>query len=857
MSEKLVSKDSDKRERDAIFYSDNSSSLKLKEGYIQDKATGKLVDGRKPEEPVRQEYEKILNEDYDYAYEQIDIEVSIQRGTKGKEKKDRDRADIVIYKTKDKAKRDQNEDVLGIVETKRPHREDGIRQLMSYMSASSCNWGVWTNGEEIEYLYKNLSTGEIKRDYVFQIPSNGQSFEDIGRLAKDKLKPAKNLKPIFKRILNILYANTNISRREKLGSEMIRLLFCKIWDEKYDQTKPPKFKIGFKDRPEDVKRNIEELFNEVKKELVEDGVFEESEKIVIDPKSVAYVVGELEQYSLMKTDKDIIGNAFEIFAESKFVGEKGEFFTPREVVKMCVKIIDPKPREKILDPACGSAGFLIYALEHVWKEMDTNSHYKGSPNLEREKKELAEKYFAGIDKEIDLVKIAKAYMAIVGDGRGSIVQQNTLHNFEDWDGRARLVLTNDGKTPKKVDVILTNPPFGAKIKIQEKEVLEQFDLGHKWRWDKENNKWIMTKETQKTEPQLLFIERCLDFLNENGRMAIILPDGVFGNPTDGWVRQWIRERTEILAIVDCPPDTFMPHTHTKTSVLFLRKYKKSEHKENYPIFCSVVKKCGHDPRGTDILKLDGSPDEEFSEAAKRFLMNPTRIIKNWERQGFTLYEGRLKKDILIPRYYDPETIKLLDELKRSGKYEMKSILDLIDEEIIKIKGAGTTVNPQDYDTGEVPFIRTSEISNWEINSDATHKVARELYLKFKERQDLKEEDVLFVKDGTFLIGDTAMLTKEDLEILVQSHFLIIRILEKTKLNPYLLFYLLNIPIVKRQMDEKTFVQATLSTIGDRLEEVVLPIPKDKNKNLEMIKDISKTILTRSQLRKQLKEIINQ
>lgn len=828
--------------------------VELKEGYILDAATKKPVDGRKPEEPVRQEYEKILHEDYDYEYGQMDIEVFIQRGSKTKPKNDSDRADIVIYNSIDTAKRDQNTDILGIIETKRPNREDGVRQLQSYMSASSCSWGVWYNGSEIEYLYKDPASGKVLRGYIFQIPSSGQSFDDIERLAKADLKPVKNLKSIFKRILSVLYANTNISRREKLGSEMIRLLFCKIWDEKYDQNKPPKFKIGFHDKAEDVKDNVQELFNKVKKELVDDGVFEENEKILIDPKSVAYVVGELEQYSLMKTDKDVVGTAFEVFAESKFVGEKGEFFTPREVVKMCVRMIDPKPREKIFDPACGSGGFLIYALEHIWKEMENDPHYKGSPDLQDEKKDIARKYFAGIDKEIDLVKIAKAYMAIVGDGRGSIVQENSLHNFSDWTGRARELFTNDGKSPKKVDVILTNPPFGAKIKIQGKEELEHFDLGHKWKKDKNSGAWQITKETQKTEPQLLFIERCLDFLNDGGRMAIVLPDGVFGNPTDGWVRQWIKERAEIMAIVDCPPDTFMPHTHTKTSVLFLRKYEKGENKKNYPIFCSVVKKCGHDARGKDLLKPDGFSDEEFSDAATKFLNTPSRIIKTWERLGFTLYEGKLKKDILIPRYYNPETTELLDALAKSGKYDMASIADLISQNVVKVKGAGTTITPQDYDTGDVPFIRTSEISNWEINSDATHKVAKDLYLKFKDRQNLQKDDILFVKDGTFLIGDTALLTEQDLEILVQSHFLILRVLDKAKLDPYLLFHLLNIPIVKRQMDEKTFVQATLSTIGDRLEEVVLPIPKNKAHSKEITNKTKGILQTRAKLRFKLKEL---
>ncbi len=161
----------------------------IKEGFIADRATGKIVDFRKPEEIVRQSYEKELFEDYDYKYEQMDIEVSIQRGEKNSLKNKSERADIVVYTTVDKTKRDPHRDIIGIVELKRPTRKEGVKQLMSYMSATSCLWGVWTNGEEIEYLYRDPKSGEIRRDYVFQIPKNGERFEDIGRIAKDKLPP--------------------------------------------------------------------------------------------------------------------------------------------------------------------------------------------------------------------------------------------------------------------------------------------------------------------------------------------------------------------------------------------------------------------------------------------------------------------------------------------------------------------------------------------------------------------------------------------------------------------------------------------------------------------------------------------
>ena len=222
---------------------------------------------------------------------------------------------------------------------------------MSYMSASSSAWGVWTNGDAIEYLYKDPKSGEIHRDHIFQIPAKGESLEDIGRLTKEALLPVSNLKPIFRRMLNTLYANADISRREKLGNELIRVIFCKIWDEKYYPESPPQFRVGFQEEPKQVKKKIAALFEEVKKELLDEGIFDKHERIQLDAKALAYAVGELERYSLLKTDKDVVGSAFEVFAESKLVGEKGEFFTPREVVKIAIKLVGPTPEQTILDPA--------------------------------------------------------------------------------------------------------------------------------------------------------------------------------------------------------------------------------------------------------------------------------------------------------------------------------------------------------------------------------------------------------------------------------------------------------------------------------------------------------------------------
>lgn len=832
--------------------------VSLKDGYVLDKATGKPVDIRKPEEEVRQEYEIILHDNYDYEYAQMDIEVKIQRGEAHSKKNEKERADIVIYKTPDKTKRDQNRDILGIIETKRPTKKEGLKQLMSYMSATSCLWGVWTNSKEIEYVYKDPENGELKPDYIFQIPSKGETFEDIGRISKDTLIPAKNLKPIFRRMLFTLYSNTNISRKEKLGSEMVRLLFCKIYDEKYDTDKPPKFKIGFKDSPEDVKKNVVELWKKVRDELSEEGIFGKNEEIVLDPKSIRWIVSELEKYSLTRTDKDVVGDAFEVFAERQFVGEKGEFFTPREVVKMAVQILDPQPKEKILDPACGSGGFLIYALEHIWDYMDKSPHYKGS-NLLSLKKDFARKYFYGIDKEIDLVKICKAYMSIVGDGSSNIVTADSLKSPDEWDDIARTTLTENGKI-KTYDVIMTNPPFGKNIKVKHDYILKEYDLGHKWKYSEGEGGWKKTNEIKETEPQILFLELCLNLLRDGGRLAIVLPDGMFGNPTDGYIREWIKDKAEILAVIDCSHNTFMPYTHTKTSVLILKKWGKTRQK-NYPIMMSIVEKCGHDTRGKEIYKKNEEDeeilDEEFSKATEIYKKNLNRVIKGFDRLGFTLYEGNLVNGILIPRYYDPDIVKEIERLKQSGKYELKSIQNLIDEGVLQVKGAGASVSSAEYNIYDtVPFLRTSDIGAWETRNYAVQNVNELTYSKYKDKQDLQIGDILFIKDGTYRIGEVIILTEYDLKMLVQSHFLRIRCLDKNRLDPYLFLYLLHAPIVRKQIDEKTFVQATISTIGDRLTEVFIPIPKDESMKKGIAKDMREKLLNRAKLRVEINTILH-
>jgi len=587
------------------------------EGYIKDFVTGRLLLERPEETEARQVFERRLVEEYGYPKNELTIEHQIQKGSQRIGP-----ADIVVFRDFN-----QNADnIYIIVETKRSNRKDGIEQLKSYLAPSTATFGVWFNGKETEYILKLDKPPFFKS--IRDIPKKNERLEDIGKYKRENLVPATNLRSVFKTIHYHLYANSNLPRAERLAAEMIRLLFCKIYDEINNEV--CEFRAGV-DEPETfVKTRIENLFEKTKK--YQEDVFEKTEKLLLDAKSIAYVVGELQRYSLLKTDKDAVGDAFEIFIGPALRGEKGQFFTPRNVVRMCVSMLNPEPKEFVLDPACGSGGFLTVALENVWKNFDKEQERSimNKEQMGRMKSDLASSFFYGIDKEFDLAKVTKAYMAIVGDGRGGIYCEDSLENIDSWNIAC---LQNIGLKMGKFNVVMTNPPFGSKIPITDKTLLREYDLGHKWKKDKETEKWIKTERIlTKQVPQVLFIERCLQFLKVSGRMAIVLPDSILGNPSSAHIRSFIRSKARLLAVIDCPVETFMPSAGTKTSVIVLQKKNEKEREEQYPIFMAVAENCGHDKRGNPVYKKDKKGNLVLDDKGNRIIADDfPQIAEEYKR----------------------------------------------------------------------------------------------------------------------------------------------------------------------------------------------------------------------------------
>ena len=593
-----------------------------------------------PEEYVRQTIEKRLVNEHRYLPEQIKIEYTLQVGS------NKPRADIVIWE-KDA---DQTQGTIKlIIECKKEtvdarNAKDGIAQLKSYMSVCpNCEWGMWTNSIQ-KYVFRKAvdPAGNITFMEYNDIPSADGNLDEVNRPSRTSLKNAydDNLLFVFKTCHNHIYVNDGLQKQPAFF-ELLKVIFCKIEDER-NIPKPLEFYTTSEERSNPdgqltVQKRISKIFERVKKRHGK--IFDANDEIKLSPRSLAYIVSELQRYSLLNTKIDIKGKAYEEIVGANLRGDRGEFFTPRNVMKMVVEMINPRIDERVLDSSCGTGGFLVMAMTHVIDQLE--QQFSTSLGIKRENwdsdtvrvfqdriSEMASTNYFGFDINPDLVKATKMNMVMNNDGSGNILQTNSLLPPHEWsdDFRSRLaealgINKNTLRNYSSIgyfNVIVTNPPFGSKIPIKDKNILEQFELAHIWDCDKETGVWKKTSRLQSSvPPEILFIERCTQFLAPGGRMGIVLPDSILGSPGLGYIREWMIQNHRIVASIDLNADTFQPRNGTQTSVLILQKKtqeqrdaeEKSGKMADYNIFMAMVEKVGHDKRGNPLFKRDKEGNE--------------------------------------------------------------------------------------------------------------------------------------------------------------------------------------------------------------------------------------------------------
>ncbi len=535
-------------------------------------------------------------------------------------------------------------------------------------------------------------------------------------------------------------------------------------------------------------------------------LFKGNEEMLLDPGSIAFVDSRLGRIDLLSPDRDPVGDLYETFVGSSIRGADGQFFTPQNAGRWLVEAVGPSSGDLVIDPACGAGGFLLWAGQKAGSGVR----------------------LCGIEKDAYLASLARARIGILGM-EATVYCGNSL-SFEEESGR-----DIEGDLIGQCDVVLTNPPFGKNITSVSVGDQALFQLGHRWRKEP-SGKYVITGElATRVSPQVLFIERIMSLLKTGGRAGLVVPESLLSNRSYSHVVQYIQDRAKIIAVVGMPEALFKHSgkggTHTKTCLLAFEKGKKQQR-----IFMGEAKWCGHDSRGRTI------PNDDLPG-----LINEFKRFKGGKQpaKGYLVEGSAVVASILAPRYYEPTAQLTTEHLKKS--HELISIQELIDEGVLEVR-TGNEIGKLSYGTGDIPFVRTSDISSWEIKIDPKHYVSEEVYEKLRASQDVKSGDVLMVRDGTYLIGSCAIVTDYDEKIVYQSHLLKFRCLNAERLSPYLLLALLASEPVQKQIKSKTFTLDIIDSLGSRIYEIILPIPRSKTARNRVDAMVKKVIEDRVEAR---------
>jgi len=789
---------------------------------ITDFISGVQVNATPEEIDAVQVFSKQLVEDYGYNKNQIQTRPQYRVKSRPSDTKKEYPIDIAVFSDHKKT----DDEVYIIVECKRRTRKDGKKQLEDYLRFCKATLGVWFNGDERLFLRKIEKAGQVIFEEIPNIPKCGQRLEDIGKFKKEDLKPSNNLKAVFKSIRNHLVANaTGATRSEFLAQQLINIIFCKLYDEKYTPDDEfLKFRAGVQEKPKDIEKRIVAIFNEVKENMPE--VIDPTDKISLDSKSLAYLVGELQNYSLMNSSRDVIVDAFETFIGNALKGEQGQFFTPRNVVQMLVDFISPSETDKIIDPACGSGGFLVDALKYVWNNAEIKySKLKWKEkDIEKKKMVIATNNFRGLDKDYFLSKVAKAYMTLVGDGTTGIFNEDSLDITSNWKAETQLKIQLG-----TFDVVLTNPPFGKELKVTGEDKLKQYDLGYDWK--KTGGESLRTNSIKKEiQPQFLFIERCFQLLKDNGKLAIILPETFFHAPKMHHVMHLFKQHN-IMALYDLPHNTFRPYNNAKCVALIIQKNVKQQEF----IDMAVAEQIGHDHNGKLMYRWDFkteklNKDEIWDDVP--LIMDELNDKVKVKKYTFPVKSSIVtKQNIFVPRYYWNSRDKEIEVAAKKKGCDLITINQLIKEGVLTTFDGHGSPESDNKGMGDVPYIRVKDIVNWEAYKDPTALIPLHVFQSMrKDDKKLKEGDLLFVRRGSYRIGSVALVSPYDTEVLLTREILVIRVKDlknKYNITPFYLVYLISHNLVQLQMYNKVLIETTLPNIANRWGELKLPIQQDQ------------------------------
>lgn len=808
-------------------------TIGLKEGLLEIK--GKKIHYLKqkkayvftdPEEAVRASTYVELVIKYNYPPKRIDFEILPPR------REPKLPADIVVYKD------DEKEKPFIVVECKATSRKTDIevakREGLGNANLLLSEWLFIVCGEEEAIYYvkdrpplkklEEFRKAELPIAYgkapKYKYKKSGGLFEELRRADLNELHNK------FQRCHDAIWEGGKRDPAEAFD-EMSKLMFAKIYDEKFTKVgEYYKFQVGSHEDPYIVAKRVKKLYEEAREKEPE--VFREKIKLTDD--IIFEVVGILQDVSLTKSDLDAKGRAFEKFLGKVFRGELGQFFTPREIIEFMVKFVDVDYKELVIDPACGSGGFLLYSIKHV---MEKAIKEYGAEATKEIVWNFSHSNIFGIEVNDRIARIAMMDMVIHDDGHTNIECNDALLPYDNFDPRRDI-------RPSKYHVVLTNPPFGSREK--RKEILKNFNLG----------KTLQGKVRKSQRKEILFIERCLDLLRPGGKMGIVLPDGILNNLKDAYVREYILKNAKVIGIISLPVFTFVPFgSGMKTSLVFLQKSKKNEKIDwgEYTIFMATAENIGYDSTGreiknNDLLNILRAFREDFKFDRAMFI-KPKDFVKR-------LKVDKLKKTFNLTRL-DPEYYFLTlmaDSLLNRCPYELKTLKEITDV----ITSGSRPGGRAEYIEGEVPSLEGGNISgDGRLIMENVKFIPLEFHLKHK-KSAVRPLDILMVKDGA-TTGKVAIVPPDFpyKECNINEHLFIIRV--KESYNPWYVFGFLLSDLGQILVKREITGGAQGGIAKNSIKKIIVPIPSKPVQD-KIEKRVKKTLSMVIEKEQEIKQVVN-
>ncbi|MBI2304720.1 MAG: N-6 DNA methylase [Chloroflexi bacterium] len=801
---------------------------------------GEILLEDKPEERRRQEYLRVLHYEYGYPKQQMRREVAINIGSGTKIA-----ADIVVYRSVEAARRNDQGQIRFCVEVKADTEKTGHNQLVSYVFFTSAEGAVWTNAKTTRY-YRRLDAPDHRLEPCNGIPRPTETWDTIGLLSKDRLTKPKDIK----RLLRICHQKLFRSgiESEDLAMDMVRIILAKWRDEVLPDPKP-----RFYCTPEEYRsasgrdaaaRRVQELFAEVRDQSPD--VFDSTEDITAPPDHVAEVVNELQPFRLLVDEDawwDVLGAAYEQYTASHFRQNNGQFFTNRLVVHMMVEMTNPTPDDVVLDPAGGSGGFITAAVRHVRRRL-----------IEQELSEAARRHLFDqvrrsvglIEKAPRLVKVAKTAAILTGDGHDNFYPGDSLRPLTDaWFHPG--FLSRFG--PDRPTLILTNPPYAGTTegKQSDPEILQQFDVAKVWRNDEPTDLLIPGG----TPPELLFFERCIHWLRPGGRIGIVIARGMLDTQTALSARKLLFSHAHVRAVISLHKDTFEPYTGVKTCVLVIEKPGEGEKLErDYPIYMAVSRKIGQDSQGVPIFRADDQGHE--TEELDHDLDEVLRAYRQFQ-QGilpasgfiFSVKKSELDRDTLNlnPQHYLPaynDSIKRAMQLGEQEGWTIKTIGN-IDPHVFK----GARFRRQNLETTRregsdlEPFFTPAALLQDRADSIKFLDLAKATKA---QREDIEasraqRNEILVTRSGS--IGRVMYVTAQLDGALISDDLIHVRIAEPDL--RYYVYLMLKANIGQYQMMRNEYGSVQQHLEPKHVRDIIVPIPEDRNVIAALARNVERSI----------------